>query len=383
MGLIWRSRDVWRLMLLALLGNCAAAVLPAAEGWQIDTVDSGFVGRYASMKADREGNLHLAYVLDDDRYSLKYAFWDHNLSRWFTMLVDQHASFCSLTLDSKQRPHIAYADHGTMPGARLHYAYWDGETWKKQAIDIGMEIIGYYTSIVLDAADRPIISFYDYMGPGQVNVFHLRTVFWRQGRFWEVMTVDSDPGAGKFNSITLDRNGNPQIAYSVVLWEHASLRYARWNGKAWERQIIEGATEPVPVYSVAEATDKYGNPSIAYMDVQNRIAKYAILNGSTWQTESIDSLARVGYPDRNGIVIDEDGQPYVTYADSGTGLLKLAHKQRGRWIIEVLDQNVTAATSSIEISSGNIWVSYADEGNQALKCAHKAIVRVAGSSSER
>jgi hypothetical protein len=84
-------------------------------------------------------------------------------------------------------------------------------------------------------------------------------------------------------------------------------------------------------------------------------------------------LARVGYPDRNGIAIDDEGEPYVSYFDAGRGVLKLAHRKADKWFIEILDQNVAGATSSIQIAAGSVWVTYADEGGQSLKCARRPL----------
>jgi len=89
--------------------------------------------------------------------------WDRAAKKWFTMGVTQIASFATLTLDSKQRPHISFADHGTGKGARLRHAAWDGSSWKITPINIQPgTVVGYYTGIGLDAKDNPFFSFYDY-----------------------------------------------------------------------------------------------------------------------------------------------------------------------------------------------------------------------------
>ena len=65
--------------------------------------------------------------------------------------------FCSLALDSHQRPHISYLSYG----GGLTYARWDGASWQKQKIPIPARTIEFYTSIALDQNDHPIISFYE------------------------------------------------------------------------------------------------------------------------------------------------------------------------------------------------------------------------------
>src|SRR5580700_6304376 len=93
----------------------------AASTWQVDRVDYSAAGQFSSLKIDKDGNAHVAYVLEDEQRTLKYGFWDHILKRWFVMPVAVGASFCSLALDSKQHPHISWSDHGAGSGARLRY----------------------------------------------------------------------------------------------------------------------------------------------------------------------------------------------------------------------------------------------------------------------
>src|ERR1017187_4032096 len=95
------------------------AQISQAATWHIEMIDQGGVGKFTSLKIDKEGNAHLAYVVEDSKETLKYAFWDHALKRWFTMKVAEGASFSSMALDSKQHPHISWADSGTISGCKL------------------------------------------------------------------------------------------------------------------------------------------------------------------------------------------------------------------------------------------------------------------------
>ncbi len=164
------------------------------------------------------GNAHVAYV-DDSQHLLKYSFWDHKLDKWFTTVLDKTAGFCSMVLDSQQHPHISYIEYGH---ARMRYAHWNGSSWDKQTIQINAKDISFYTSIAVDAKDNPSISFYEYWGTGEDYLLHLRNVTWN-GKFWEVRTVDSTPGSGKFNSIAIDSAGNRDIAYANVKSENAGF----------------------------------------------------------------------------------------------------------------------------------------------------------------
>jgi len=336
--------------------------------WERKVVDDNG-GLYSSMKFDTFGNAHVAYY-DGPRHTLKYSFWDHKLDKWFTTAVDESGGFCSLALDSKQRPHISYVDWG---GGRLKHAYWDGITWRRETIQIQAKEISFYTSIALDKNDHPTISFYEYFAADGSNLLRLRTVTWN-GQYWEVRTIDSDAGSGKFNSIAIDSKGYPHIAYGNVKYENGSLRYAHWNGTSWELEIVEGAGKPGTIcWSVSLVVDQDDQPHITYTNVSERLVKYAWKKDGKWVTEVVDSLFREGYPDRNGIALDDHGNPYISYFDAGEGLLKLAHRVDGKWVSEIVDQGYVGFNNSLRIDHGVVWITYADASDNALRYARREI----------
>jgi hypothetical protein len=348
-----------------------------ASEWQVETIDQSGVGKFSSMKIDKEGNLHVVYVIDDsERDPVKYGFWDHQLKRWFLMDIARGGSVCSLTLDSKQHPHISYVDAGSQPGAKLHYGHWDGTTWKIQAVPLNAEIIAYYNSIALDAQDRPSISFYEYTGPkGSDFRVRMRVVKWN-GKYWEVATVDGDNQSGKFNALAIDAQGHTHLAYANVNGMTAGMRYAFWDGTSWKPEILEGlpSLRAYVGYSACIALDKDGDPHVSYSHYDAPFyVKYAVRKGGHWQIQVVDKLSGVGYPDRNSIFLDDAGQPYITYFDARQGTLKLAHRVGQKWVAETVDSNGVGFTSSVQIDRGVIWISYADEGQNGFKVAHRPL----------
>jgi len=347
-----------------------AASAPSVN-WKIEELQASGPGKFASLKIDTNGNAHLAFVsVDGDRNPLIYGFWDHSLKRWFTMTVTEHAGFCWLVLDSHQRPHISYADAGGAKGSKLRYANWDGTQWKKQAIQVNADVIGYYTSITLDKNDNPTLSFYEYEGPGNVFGLLMRTATWN-GKYWEIRTVDGQRGSGKFNSLANNSGRAPHLAYANVQAETMSLRYSHWNGESWETQILEGLQGELPlsVDSVAITVDQNDNPHIGYTDWTNRVVKYATRQDGKWRFQVVDTLTDQAFPDRNGITVDDRGNPYITYFDAGQGVLKLAFRQGGNWMTDIVDHNYAGETSSVQVSHGTVWIAYSDGAGKGLKVA--------------
>ncbi len=356
-----------RVCLLAAVA--ALSAWPAT--WRIQTVDPAGGGKFANLLIDQFGNAHASYS-NDQTHQLKYAFWDHRLNRWFTMVVDNHCSgFVSMALDSHQRPHIAFLDTVN----RLNYAYWDGAMWHSQALSIHAKAIEFYTSIALDSEDRPIISYYLVATPEEEVVIRLRVIR-LIGGVWETETVDGTMGSGKFNSMTSNGGKNLQIAYANVHYETQSLRYARWNGKSWDTQIVENTpVNPVGItyFSVKMAIDSSGAPHIAYTDTSKRWIKYATLHNGQWQREVVDSIAREAYPDRNGIALSPDGTPYLSYYDADRGILKVAHREGTKWVTEEVDGNFAGYTSAIQVTADEVIVVYFDESSNSLKCARRPV----------
>lgn len=360
-----KPRVSGRIAVLAIL--IAIKAYPA--GWQIQAVDAGGGGKYATLLIDKFGNAHASYA-SDTLHQLKYAFWDHRMNKWFTMTVDGNrcGGFVSMALDSHQRPHISYLDYGT---ARLKYAYWDGSIWHRQTIEIA-SWIEYYTSITLDSEDRPIISYYDVRTPEGQVVIRLRVVRFA-GRVWETETIDSTPGSGKFNSIASNAGRDLQIAYADVSYERQSLRWARWNGRSWNVQVLEGVDQPRGIFSVKLVIDNDGTPHIAYTDRMTHAVKYATLRDGKWQMELVDRLAYESYPDRNGIALDPSGVPYLSYYDGDRGVLRVAHRDSSKWVAEEVDSGFAGFTSAIQVTSDEVMVLYYDATTDSLKCARRPV----------
>jgi len=286
--------SIFRTAWLTILVATAAG----AAGWQIDLVDLKGAGTFSSLKVDKEGNVHVAYVIEDgNRYPLKYGFWDHAVKRWFIMDVAESASFCSLALDSKQRPHISYADFGTLSGSKLRYAYWNGKTWQKQAIPLNSDIIGYYTSLALDGEDHPRISFYEYRGPKGTEVRIRMRVVWWTGKYWQVRTIDEQEGSGKFNAMAIDLQGRTHLAYANVSAGTAGMRYAAGNDTSWQVEIIDGMEQnngESVGYSANIVLDKDGDPHVTYMNESNPQVRYAVRKNGKWEIRIVDRVSAVG-----------------------------------------------------------------------------------------
>jgi len=187
--------------------------------WQSETVDAQAASSSSrlSLTIDGAGRLHLAYW-DVTNEALKYAYKDG--AGWHVQTVDEEGRSPWLALDHAGRPHISYCK---IPGSycdELRYARWDGAQWHISTLEGGGQT-GFYTSLALDSADHPHIS---YLNADEGYV--LRYARW-DGTAWQIETVDSNAGSGYYTSLILDSAGRPRISHYDF---HAKeLRYTWWG----------------------------------------------------------------------------------------------------------------------------------------------------------
>ena len=211
--------------------------------------------------------------------------------------------YTSLALDAAGRPHISYYD-GTKDD--LKYAHWDGNAWQVQTVD-SEGSVGTYTSLALDTAGQPHISYYD-------NIPHnLKYAYW-DGSAWRVQIVASADDAG--TSLALDTDGHHHIVY-YGSGRSIDLRYAHWDGNDWQEMIVDSNNGEC----ISLALDVNNKPHISYCDLTNRDLKYAHWDGIAWQVQTVNSAKDVGY---TSLALDAGGRPHISYYDSQDGDLKYA-----------------------------------------------------------
>lgn len=353
------------------------------SGWSIQIIDTtgnprAAVGEYSSLVLDSKDNPHISYV-DNYRINLlKYAFL--NGSSWEIHVLSEpvHGGYStSMALDANEKVHIA---HGDYTSHVLNYVFIDPEAlpppvpapdpvpptppspFTTSASPAGtVKIIdslgntGTYSSLALDSEGNPHISYCE------GNIF-LKYAYC-DGTTWHVETVDHDGWPGLYTSIAIDQNDNPCISYYANY--DSELRYAAWNGSAWNIQVVD--SEGGSFTSLA--IDAKGNPHISYFDGVKSELKYATWNGSSWCIQTVDSEWRVG--ECTSIALDSDGNPHISYYDIQQSNLKYASWTSSGWHIQIVEWKGNVGWStSLEIDSNDKpHISYLDGSKKVLKYA--------------
>jgi len=161
---------------------------------------------------------------------------------------------------------------------------------------------------------------------------------------WQIEPVDSArPGGFIYDSsIDSDTCSYPHIVYPL----YPLLKYAKWNGNAWEFQRLDSVG--LGGFNTAKLSFSYeGWPRVAYL-MQYPLyyfkVKYAYWNGISWQIDKIDSFYTGSYyqscfqNQRNiDMTLNHNGIPYVSYSfikivDSIWGI-RCAYKDSDSWIV--------------------------------------------------
>jgi hypothetical protein len=287
-------------------------------------------GPYSSIALSGEYSPHIAYY-ETTKGNLWYASWTG--SAWSQTKVDQDRDvgrYVSLAIDSADKPHISYYD---ATRGDLQYATIQASSWVTTTVD-GLENTGQFTSITVNPANVPYISYYDYSGGSLNMAFQSPTQTWVGSRVDNVGRVD-DLDVGISSSIALDSAGRPHISYYDIL--NKDLKYAYSNevfpdsDADWVTDILD-STGDVGLYSSLAIDTATDTKHLCYYDLTNGNLKYAQKVGAAaWEFQVVDgdvtdgdgiNEGDVGYYcsiDLNGL-----GQPAISYYDNSHGDLKIA-----------------------------------------------------------
>jgi hypothetical protein len=352
-------------------GNCGTN-----NEWWCRVVDgdlshgSADVGKYSSIAfygTALNWKLGISYY-DQTNRSLKYAVWKQvllNPGSWEIITVKGSGAFSnvgshtSLKFGSDGVAHISYYQSNTYTNNNLGYAHYVGSggncgvdaavgKWQCDSVDNSDKIVGKYTSIGLDASNRPRIAYYD-----ETNG-NLKFAYYT-GSNWMTIPVDAfSDDSGKFASL--------QVSATAPIWRIAyynatagKLKYAYYLGDGgdcglssitlkweWKCVDIDSMGAGLAQAGIALGTDPDGNPIIAYEDAAEDLAPsklniarpantVGLLVGNcgpipqggffqTWQCSTIDNasygLGYVNLAAHTAIALDPSGMAAIAYSET-------------------------------------------------------------------
>jgi len=240
-------------------------------------------------------------------------------------------SSLSIVIDGNNRPHISYlgfkTDAGNSPFG-LKYARWNGSEWVIRFIDVTGVTEDKETSIALDSQGNPHISYYNF-GTRDLKYAH----FDEGTQAWVTEVVDGVGDVGETNSLRLDSNDLPRIAYWDATEENQRVRYARFNGTKWVFSTVEDLTCASPLEKrVSLALDSKDRPHVSYHDcaLPTKL-KYAVQVSGTWTAEVVEEGNNSGLC--SSIEVDNQDRPHISYRSGNTaGGLMYANFNGTDWL---------------------------------------------------
>lgn len=239
--------------------------------WGFGYVERTFdVGNYVSMAIDPTGRSHISYY-DSTHQNLNYAYWNISTSKWVTDTladVGDVGMFSSLTLSPDRRVYISYydADNGNL---MMIYQEPGMGIWVPDVVDAGVvstDDVGQYTSIDLDGAGNPHISYYD------VTNKDMKYAYWN-GADWVISVVDSVGDVGRFSSLKIYTGDNTRhLCYYD--YTNKDLEYARYSAGIWEFDTVDSNGDVGISCSMALTTA--GEPAMSYYDNSRGDLKIAL-----------------------------------------------------------------------------------------------------------
>ncbi len=365
-------------VLLTFLGCSSKSSNPVAGGtstptgptWTIRTVDSsGVVGEEAHIAVDTAGHLAISYF---NRTTGMIRCARPSGSAW-TVADVGNATGPYVTTGKNA---IAQKADGS-PVVLYHKAddayyvtAWTGSVWSTPT-PIGWSEAAWAflgrNAVAVDRNSGTIhagLSLYDSHSGAVMG-------YWRSPNA-SATALDGPAGGSTGGSmgIAVDGSGNVHMAYEYEAdgTSTAMLRYAKLSGGVWSTVTVDsigdGGNFTSSLISLAVGPD--GLPQIVYYTLFSGY-KYARWNGSAWEKSLIQAYGSVGWCDQS-IAVDKNNVPHVAIL-MGSYRLLYATRSAGSWVIETVDPHTGFGPSIGVDGKGTVSIAYYDDNSSVLKLA--------------
>jgi hypothetical protein len=160
---------------------------------------------------------------------------------------------------------------------------------------------------------------------------------------WQIVTIDSPGNTGPYNSIAVDSQCRPHVAYYVSTG--GDLEYGSWNGSVWAGKTNDAGPDQVDSFQTGRypsiGLDLNGNPLIAYHDWQFGHLMFTRWEGSRWcgfeashGPDTVDmGTSYVGETvgQETSIAVDDSGYPHIVYYDEAEEDVKYVRWTGNAW----------------------------------------------------
>ena len=370
--------------LAALFGDASPALATTPPIASITSPDGASdVGPWLSMALDASSYPVVSY-LDDTNDDLKVMHCnDINCAGGDESITTPHSAGevggnTSLELDSAGFPVISYYDstNGDLYVMHCNDANCTGNNERITSPDVTGDV-GTYTSLALDASGFPVVSYYD-SSTTALKLIHCNDPYCAGGN--ESITAPHTAGSvGKYTSLALDSSGNPVVSYYYQTSDDLYVMHCNdANCAGSDESIVVQHTTGVVGTWTSLALDSSWFPVVSYRDVTNGYLYLLHCNDANCSGPA-ESVVLAADPDSgaySSLALDASGRPVISYWEQSEADLRLLHCDDAGCASEVgnstaVDQagDVGHYTSLQLDGSGNPVIAYHDETNGDVKIA--------------
>lgn len=279
----------------------------------------------------------------------------------------------SLVLDASGKPAISYLDvtNGKLKIVRCGNATCSAGNTIASA-GTASNFVGYFTSLVLDASNKPVVSFWDRTN-GDLNVLRCTNTSCSNN---QIITVpDSQGTVGQYTSLKLDANSNPVISYYDAT--QGDLKVLHCSNNTCNPNTV---TTPDPATNVGEYTSLKLNankPVVSYWDSANGDLKVlACGNADCTVGNSITAPVVNGNTGWDtSLALDVNNNPVISFFDftaSSMKVLRCINTTCSGGANNVAQPDILSRrTTSIALdAAGNAVIASSGQPDQGLRIVH-------------
>lgn len=292
--------------------------------------------------------------------------------------VGMVGTYTSLVLDVAGKPVVSYFDSSR---GKLKLMRCDSPDCGNISISIpdSSDNVGMYTSMVLDTTGNPVVSYYD-SSQGALKLLHCDDAGCTGDESGNISTPDTTGDVGLYTSVALDTAGNPVISYYASNVGLKLLHCDDSHCKGDESGNITIPDKGEVGWFSSLSLDAAGNPVIFYQNFSTGNLKMLHCDDPNCAGDESKNFKDIGAGSYVSMTLDAKGNPVVSYYDPSNGDLKLLRcddpgcvgDESGNIFNLDIEGDVGPYPSIVLDAAGNPVVSYYDFSNGDLKVVHCA-----------